>query len=276
MDNSSIIASNENFQFQKPVIYKNRARSLIQQSNMIGSENQNKEQGNGTSIRDKIKRLFSSKHDQSIRDFQKTKLTMNKCLQKQEPNDTSINEFTPTHNQNIEWQPVYHESCKIKLPVDEYKTKISMPDEVLDEWVLNQNKISQHLLASKMNSTEKGCNDDYETSDDDSYIDGEGHHSDSKKSSSGNCIFNKSASKKSCMLNNEKEPYSKFKYYYNYYLVDEYLESLAESQNKNLEATGLDEHGQLYDNVSLNVKPIIVSKERLENGVPYDPSKLLK
>ncbi|KJP88921.1 hypothetical protein AK88_01415 [Plasmodium fragile] len=260
MNNSSTVATNESPQFQKPVIYKNRARSMMHQSVRNGSENQQTEQGNGTSIRDKIRKLFFSKHDQTIRDLQKTKLTTNKSIQGKEPSEKSVKEFLPTDHQNVEWQPVYRETCKIKLPVDESTTKITLPDEVLDDWVDSQKKISQQL----------GRRQEGENVQEDQY------QEDDLSEQGTNCLFGKNDSKKSCRLNSTKDQYSKFKYYYNYYLVDEYLESLAGSQNKNLDATGLDEHGQLYDNVSLNVKPIIVSKQRLENGVPYDPSKLLQ
>ncbi|GAB67487.1 hypothetical protein PCYB_115070 [Plasmodium cynomolgi strain B] len=260
MNNSSTVASNESPQFQKPMIYKNRARSIMHQSVRNGSENQQTEQGKGTSIRDKIRRLFSSKHDQTIRDLQKTKLTRNKSIQEQEPSERSVNEFLPTDHQNVEWQPVYRETCKIKLPVDESATKIALPEEVLNDWVDSQKEISQQL----------GRKQDGENVQEDQY------QEDDLSDLGGNCLLGKNASKKSCRLNSTKDQYSRFKYYYNYYLVDEYLESLSVSQNKNLDATGLDENGQLYDNVSLNVKPIIVSKQRLENGVPYDPSKLLQ
>ncbi|EUD66325.1 hypothetical protein C922_03241 [Plasmodium inui San Antonio 1] len=264
MNNSSTVASNESAQFQKPVIYKNRARSMMHRSVRNGSENQQTEQGNGMSIGDKIRRLFSSKHDQTIRDLQKTKLT-NKSIQEQEATERSVNEFLPTDHQNVEWQPVYRESCKIKLPVDESATKVVLPEEVLDDWVHSQKKISQQLRHRKEGGN--GQEDQYEEDE---------YQGDDLSELDSNCLFRKDTSKKSCRINSTKEQYSKFKYYYNYYLVDEYLESLAMSQNKNLDATGLDEHGQLYDNVSLNVKPIIVSEQRLENGVPYDPSKLLQ
>ncbi|ANQ08982.1 Uncharacterized protein PCOAH_00036510 [Plasmodium coatneyi] len=265
MNNSSTVTMNGSTQFQKPVIYKNRARSIMHQSVRNGSENQLTEQGNGTSIRDKIRRLFSSKHDQTIRDLQKTKLTTNKSIQEQEPSERSVNEILPTDHQNVEWQPVYRETCKIKLPVDESTTKIALPEEVLDDWVYSQQKISQQLGRRQEggNVQDDQSQEDHDQGDDPLELD-------------GNCLFGKNASKKSCRLNSTKDQYSKFKYYYNYYLVDEYLESLAVSPNKNLDASGLDEHGQLYDNVSLNAKPIIVSKQRLENGVPYDPSKLLQ
>ncbi|CAG9478182.1 conserved Plasmodium protein, unknown function [Plasmodium vivax] len=265
MNNSSTVASNESPQFQKPVVYKNRARSIMNQSVRNGSESQQTEQGNGTSIRDKIRRLFSSKHDQTIRDLQKTKLTANKSIQEQEPSERSVHEFVPTHQQNVEWQPVYRETCKIKLPVDESVTKIALPEEVLHDWVDSQKKVAQQL-----GRRQKG-EDVQEDEDQEDNSQGE-----DLPELGSNCLFRKNGSKKSCRLNSAKDQYSKFKYYYNYYLVDEYLESLAVSQNKSLDATGLDEHGQLYDNVSLNVKPIIVSKQRLENGVPYDPSKLLQ
>ncbi|KAI4837434.1 hypothetical protein MKS88_003908 [Plasmodium brasilianum] len=274
MNNCSSLASNEHEQFHKTVIYKNRARSLIQQNIKSRSECHNEEQTSGGSIKDKIRRLFSSKYDQSIRDLQKTKLRINKNVHEEENNSKNLKTCTPVYDQNIEWQPVYHETCKIKLPVEDCSTKISLPDDVVDDWVHSQNKLSKELNASRIKSKP----DDMDVNAyDDNYYDENSHNNnaDGKANSKYNCLFNKNFSQKSYMRTNEEEPYSKFKYYYNYYLVDEYLESLAESQNKNLDATGLDENGQLYDNVSLNVKPIIMSKHRLENGVPYDPTKLM-
>ncbi|ETB63297.1 hypothetical protein YYC_00128 [Plasmodium yoelii 17X] len=259
MYNSSNVSSNENKQIKSPVIYKSRARSLIQK-NVENRSNMNiNEHKNGTSIKDKIIRLFSSQHEKNEKDIQKTKLKSNENTCKKEENYNRIKNNSDDYDQTIEWQPVYHETCKIKLPVENYNnTKISLPEDVLDDWVSNQNKVSQ-----KMNIP-KTLNNKYE------------NNNSVDKQMDLNCdfIFNKNIENKLCTQDNN-EPCSKFKSYYNYYLVDEYLESLAKSQNKNLEATGLDENGQLYDNVSLHIKPIITSKQRLENGVPYDPQNLL-
>ncbi|CAA9989275.1 conserved Plasmodium protein, unknown function [Plasmodium knowlesi strain H] len=265
MNNSSAVATGDNPQLQKPMIYKNRARSIVHRSVRNGSENQLTEQANGTSIRDKIRRLFSSKHDQTIRDMQKTKLTKNKSIQEQEPSERNVDGFLSTDHQSVEWQPVYRETCKIKLPVEEGATKIAMPEEVLDDWVHSQHKISQQLGRRKGGEFVQ-----------DNQSLGDHDQGDDLLELGGDCLLGKNASRKSCNLKSTEDQYSKFKYYYNYYLVDEYLESLAASPNKELDATGLDEHGQLYDNVSLNARPIIVSKQRLESGVPYDPSKLLQ
>ncbi|SBT39212.1 conserved Plasmodium protein, unknown function [Plasmodium ovale wallikeri] len=270
MNNASTIASNESVQFQKPIVYKNRARSLMQQSIKSGSENHDRDQSNGNSIRDKIRRLFSSKYDQSIRELQKTKLKMNKEVCEEDKSCKNVETSPSVYDKDVEWQPVYRETCKIKLPVEDYSTKVSLPKKVVDDWVRSQNKFSKELGASRGRSEQSGSDHG-----DDGEHDPDGNSNEEKANSKGNFLFN-TLTQGSRMRNNEEEPYSKFKYYYNYYLVDEYLESLAESQNKKLDATGLDENGQLYDNVSLHIKPLITSKQRLENGVPYDPQKLLK
>ncbi|CRH01077.1 conserved Plasmodium protein, unknown function [Plasmodium relictum] len=253
MSYSSTLTLNENVQFQKPLKYRNRARSLMPQNNKNGSSCDNKSMhSNGTSFMDKIKRIFSSKSNHSIENIPSTKLKINKNQHDQGKDCRNLNEFSPIANKNIEWQPVYHETCKIKLPVEERTTKVSLPQEIVDNWTHDQKNLSKELSSSRASNKQD----------------------DENVNSQGSCFYKKNMSSNSCTDNNE-EPYSKFKYYYNYYLVDEYLESLVESQNKKLDATGLDEEGQLYDNVSLNIKPIIMSKHRLDNGVPYDPSKLM-
>ncbi|CAD2083817.1 conserved Plasmodium protein, unknown function [Plasmodium vinckei lentum] len=258
MYNSSNVSSNENKQIKSPIIYKSRAKSLIQKSVENRSSMSINEGKNGASIKDKIIRLFSSQHEKNERDIQKTKLKSNENTCKNEKKYNGVKTGPEDYDQTIEWQPVYHETCKIKLPVENYNSaKISLPEDALDDWVSNQNKVSQNINMSNT------INNKYE------------NNSSVDKKLGLNCdfIFNKNMENKLCTQ--DKEPGSKFKSYYNYYLVDEYLESLAKSQNKNLEATGLDENGQLYDNVSLHIKPIITSKQRLENGVPYDPQNLL-
>ncbi|VTZ66231.1 conserved Plasmodium protein, unknown function [Plasmodium chabaudi chabaudi] len=256
MYNSSNVSSNENKQNKSPIIYKSRAKSLIQKSVENRSSMNINEGKNGTSIKDKIIRLFSSQYEKNEKDIQKTKLKSNENTCKNEKNCNRVKTSPDDDDQTIEWQPVYHETCKIKLPVENYSsTKISLPEDALDDWVCNQNKVSQNMTNA--------VNNKYE------------NNSSVNKKMDLNCdfIFNKNMENNLCTQ--DKEPGSKFKSYYNYYLVDEYLDSLAKSQNKNLETTGLDENGQLYDNVSLHIKPIITSKQRLENGVPYDPQNLL-
>ncbi|CRG93637.1 conserved Plasmodium protein, unknown function [Plasmodium gallinaceum] len=253
MNYSSTLSLNDNIQYKKPLKYRNRARSLMQKNNKsISSYNNKSIHNNGTSVMHKIKRMFARKSNNSVENVPNTKLKTSENEHDQIKDYRNINEFPLNVNQNIEWQPVYHETCKIKLPVEDSSTKVSLPQNLVDDWVHDQKNISNELNKSRIKNKED----------------------DEKTNSQDNCFYSKNMAQNSCTSNNE-EPYSKFKYYYNYYLVDEYLESLIESQNKKLDATGLDEEGQLYDNVSLNVKPIIMSKQRLENGVPYDPSKIM-
>ncbi|SOV12181.1 conserved Plasmodium protein, unknown function [Plasmodium gaboni] len=274
MNNSNNMSSNgDKGPFQKPIIYTSRAKSLIAQNSRNGSTfiNNNEVEKNVTTVMEKIKRLFSNKNMNEAT----TKLNSTKLKEdRNNKEDISISKALkplplPMHDQKVEWQPVYHETCKIKLPVEENNQKISLPEYLIQDWVHNQNKISKNLCSSNMENDENGTIiDDYFNSNknvETKNIDKKNNDNNNNDGSS-NCYSN---------CNDEEENYSNFKYHYNYYLVDEYLESLVESQNKILDATGLDEQGQLYENVCLNVKPIIMSKQRLESGVPYDPSKLM-
>ncbi|SOV21567.1 conserved Plasmodium protein, unknown function [Plasmodium sp. DRC-Itaito] len=283
MNNSNNMSSNgDKGPFQKPIIYTSRAKSLIAQNSRNGSTfiNNNEVEKNVTTVMDKIKRLFSNKNmNESTTKLNSTKLKEDRNNKE----DISISKTLkplplPMHDQKVEWQPVYHETCKIKLPVEENNQKISLPEYLIQDWVHNQNKISKNLCSSNMENDENGTIiDDYfnsnkkvETKNIDKKSNDKKNNDNNNNDGSSNCYSNCHSN-----CNDEEENYSNFKYHYNYYLVDEYLESLVESQNKILDATGLDEQGQLYENVCLNVKPIIMSKQRLESGVPYDPSKLM-
>ncbi|SOV12371.1 conserved Plasmodium protein, unknown function [Plasmodium sp. gorilla clade G2] len=274
MNNSNNMSSNgDKGPFQKPIIYKSRAKSLTAQNSRNGSTfiNNNEVEKNVITVMDKIKRLFSNKNMNEPT----TKLNSTKLKEdRKNKEDISISKTLKPlplamHDQKVEWQPVYHETCKIKLPVEENNQKISLPEYLIQDWVHNQNKISKNLCSSNMENDENGTIiDDYFNSN---------KNNDKKNNDNINNNNNNNGGSSNCYsnCNDEEENYSNFKYHYNYYLVDEYLESLVESQNKILDATGLDEQGQLYENVCLNVKPIIMSKQRLESGVPYDPSKLM-
>ncbi|KYO01751.1 hypothetical protein PGSY75_0605700 [Plasmodium gaboni] len=283
MNNSNNMSSNgDKGPFQKPIIYTSRAKSLIAQNSRNGSTfiNNNEVEKNVTTVMDKIKRLFSNKNmNESTTRLNSTKLKEDRNNKE----DISISKTLkplplPMHDTKVEWQPVYHETCKIKLPVEENNQKISLPEYLIQDWVHNQNKISKNLCSSNMENDENGTIiDDYfnsnknvETKNIDKKSNDKKNNDKKNNDGSSNCYSNCYSN-----CNDEEENYSNFKYHYNYYLVDEYLESLVESQNKILDATGLDEQGQLYENVCLNVKPIIMSKQRLESGVPYDPSKLM-
>ncbi|CAG25227.1 hypothetical protein CYL21_4202 [Plasmodium falciparum NF54] len=283
MNNSSNMSSNgDKGPFHKPIIYTSRAKSLIAQNSRNSSTFNNNEVGkNVTTVMDKIKRLFSNKNmNEPTTELNRTKLKEDRNNNEDISTPKTLKPLPlPMHDQKVEWQPVYHETCKIKLPVEENNQKISLPEYVIDDWVYNQNKISKNLGSSSIKYGENGTmiddcfnnnknNENKNTGKKNNNDDNNNNNNNNNNTNGGssNCYSN---------CNDEEENYSNFKYHYNYYLVDEYLESLVESQNKILDATGLDEQGQLYENVCLNVKPIIISKQRLESGVPYDPSKLM-
>ncbi|SOV74597.1 conserved Plasmodium protein, unknown function [Plasmodium sp. gorilla clade G3] len=282
MSNFNNMSSNgDKGPFQKPIIYTSRAKSLTAQNSRNGSAfNNNEVEKNVTTVMDKIKRLFSNKNiNEPTKKVNSTKLKVDRNNNEDISIPKTLNPLLPPmHDPKVEWQPVYHETCKIKLPVEENNQKISLPEYVIEDWVSNQNKISKNLCSSSMNYDENSTMIDdclnskknYENKNTEKK-----NYNNSSSNNNNNNNDNDGSSKCYSNCNDEEENYSNFKYHYNYYLVDEYLESLVESQNKVLDATGLDEQGQLYENVCLNVKPIIMSKQRLESGIPYDPSKLI-
>lgn len=271
---------NERLYKQNSIPFRTRTKSMLLQktlpSNVSKQETQN--QSKGISVFDKIKKVFSSRTNDAATTLQiaPNQRTNEKTLNKEGTGlplskertqlRTNIPYITdPLNDLNlrngsdiikdhcIEWQPVFHETCQIKLPVEDNTTKIKIPEEAIDEWIQNNSKVYKPNPNLNQKSSPDKTND----------------------SQNGSCVNTKLSQSSACIGSNKEEPYAKFKYYYNYYLVDEYLDSLAESENKKRDMSGLNEEGELYDNINLNVKPILTTKERLESGVPYDPKNLL-
>lgn len=288
MNFNTTLPINGNVNPNIPMHLKNRTRSLIPRNSafVAASADSDGLKNNKSGVMNKLKQMFTNNQfvssnkikenvnpspnpnsnymntgisQSSSKSKLQTTLTTNKLQ------DYGISQYGPPSynggsNSNIEWQPVYHDTCKIKLPVNQVDTKIAVPQEAIDEWVNDQTKLSKGTLNS-LSKTDVNQNLPQKNS--------------TSNESQINCM-NSSMSQNTCTnSSNKDEPYSKFKYYYNYYLVDEYLDSLAQSQNKKLDATGINEEGELYENVSLSIKPILKTKERLESGVPYDPKVLL-
>lgn len=271
---------NERMYKQNSIPFRTRAKSMLPQkippSNANKQETQN--QSKGISVFDKIKKVFSSRTNDAATTLQiapnqrtnekplnqegnglplsreRTQLRANIPYITDPLNDLNVrNDSDIMKDHCIEWQPVFHETCQIKLPVEDNTTKVKIPEEAIDEWIQNNAKVYKPNPNLNKKLSQEKTND----------------------SQNGSCVNTKSLQSSGCLGSNKEEPYAKFKYYYNYYLVDEYLDSLAESENKKRDMSGLNEEGELYDNINLNVKPILTTKERLESGVPYDPKNLL-
>lgn len=273
---------NERMQTKSSIPFRTRAKSMLSQKSSPSyatKEEIEQNQSKGISVFDKIKKVFSSRTNNGAASLQiLSNQGKNEKMMMTQGNGTTISKERTQLRTNIpnipedfndmglknnpdvmkdhciEWQPVFHETCQIKLPVED-TPKIKMPEEAIDEWIQNNSKVYKN--RPNLNENNKKI--------------AEGKTNDSQNS----CSVNTKLSQSSCMGTNKDEPYAKFKYYYNYYLVDEYLDSLAESENKKRDMSGLNEEGELYDNLNLNVKPILTTKERLESGVPYDPKNLL-
>ncbi|VWU49894.1 conserved protein, unknown function [Hepatocystis sp. ex Piliocolobus tephrosceles] len=257
MNNTSIMSSQE-VGSQKSVIFKNRAKHLMQQSVRNSSECQIS-QKSGTSITEKIKSLFSAKAYKPT-SLQKTTLKKNNEVTDQNKSLKPVNNIPFSVDPHVEWQPIYRETCQIRLPIEETNTEEPVQGDYLTSWMSSQNKLTQEMKTSV-------------TKNNDNVLNGTNNDSECNLAPD-NCLLNNLLPQKKDITDEDKENQEDLKCYYNYYLVDDYLESLVLSQNKLLDATGLDENGVLYDNVSLNVKPILTLKTRLENGIPYYPDDL--
>lgn len=284
MDFNTTLPTNGNVGFQPPVSFKSRTKSMIPHSNISASTHSIKTiKPDGLSVMSKLKKIFSSRNGvttnngnnnvEYVSNQNSRNMNIPQVIDKAQLQG-NISTFTEEQvlsqyatnsikgqSSNIEWQPVYHETCKIKLPVESSVAKIAIPQETLNQWTNDQAQIAQggvgnYASLSKNKTILK--------------------ENESENNLQTNCLINNPISQNSCTsASNKEEPYSKFKYYYNYYLVDDYLDSLTQSQNKKIDATGLNENGELYENVSLSVKPILKTKERLESGVPYDPKVVI-
>lgn len=265
MNNLSVMDKLKKMFTSRPIANVNNGTNNTTNNNNINKNNYNYNRNNNNNNKNNNNNSIENSSDRNnsnmtnIRPYNgRTRLQRNK---KKLSYESSISQYNNTNSfignpGNIEWQPVYHETCKIKLPVEPSSTKIEMPQEALEEWANEQAEMSKAMEKfTKMTNGEKDLKENEE-----------------ENSINQSCFNGTGISQTPCINKsvNKDEPYSKFKYYYNYYLVDDYLDSLAQSQNKKIDASGLGENGELYENVSLMVKPILKTKERLESGVPYD------